>query len=128
MSRARARLESTMTMETKPTTVADGVSDPRELLIASDPAMERIVRAAGPVTFRPPAADYFNALARPIVCQLRAGLSPPRRVVCWACAAPPARSVSPRLGIAGGRPTGCCRSDALLKGIGGCSATADPFQ
>src|SRR5438105_2515618 len=53
--------------------VADGGSDPAAWLIAADPAMERIVKAAGPVTFRPPAADYFNALARSIVFQQLAG-------------------------------------------------------
>jgi hypothetical protein len=34
--------------------VAGGGSDPAEHLIAVDPAMERIVKAAGPITFRPP--------------------------------------------------------------------------
>jgi 3-methyladenine DNA glycosylase/8-oxoguanine DNA glycosylase len=42
-------------------------------LVAADPAMERIVKAAGPVALRPPAADHFNALARSIVFQQLAG-------------------------------------------------------
>jgi DNA-3-methyladenine glycosylase II len=53
--------------------VAGGGSDPAEHLIAVDPAMERIVKAVGPITFRPPAADAFNALARSIVFQQLAG-------------------------------------------------------
>jgi 3-methyladenine DNA glycosylase/8-oxoguanine DNA glycosylase len=48
-------------------------SDPGAWLIAVDPAMERIVKAAGPVKLRPPASDYFNALARSIVFQQLAG-------------------------------------------------------
>jgi len=48
-------------------------SDPAQRLIAVDPAMERIVLAAGPVALRPPASDYFNALARSIVFQQLAG-------------------------------------------------------
>jgi DNA-3-methyladenine glycosylase II len=48
-------------------------SDPAAWLIAVDPAMERIVRAAGPVALRPPASDYFNALARSIAFQQLAG-------------------------------------------------------
>jgi DNA-3-methyladenine glycosylase II len=47
--------------------------DPVGHLIAVDPAMEPIVRAAGPVELRPPAPDYFNALARSIVFQQLAG-------------------------------------------------------
>src|SRR5918911_2225226 len=58
---------------TSTTMVAGGGSDPAEHLIAVDPAMERIVKAAGPITFRPPAADAFNALARSIVFQQLAG-------------------------------------------------------
>jgi len=42
-------------------------------LITVDAAMERIVKAAGPVELRPPASDYFNALARSIVFQQLAG-------------------------------------------------------
>jgi 3-methyladenine DNA glycosylase/8-oxoguanine DNA glycosylase len=48
-------------------------SDPAELLVSVDPAMERIVKAAGPVTLRPAAADAFNALARSITFQQLAG-------------------------------------------------------
>ena len=61
-------------MESDLTAVVDGVRmKVGERLIALDPAMERIVRAAGPVAFRPPAADHFNALARAIVFQQLAG-------------------------------------------------------
>jgi len=55
------------------TMTADIESDPAQRLIAVDPAMERVVRAAGPVALRPPASDYFNALARSIVFQQLAG-------------------------------------------------------
>jgi 3-methyladenine DNA glycosylase/8-oxoguanine DNA glycosylase len=48
-------------------------ADPSEWLIAVDPAMQRIVKAAGRVTLRPPSSDYFNALARSIVFQQLAG-------------------------------------------------------
>jgi 3-methyladenine DNA glycosylase/8-oxoguanine DNA glycosylase len=48
-------------------------ADPSAWLIAVDPAMERIVKAAGPVALRPPSSDYFNALARSIVFQQLAG-------------------------------------------------------
>jgi DNA-3-methyladenine glycosylase II len=58
---------------TSATSVAAGNSDPAEWLVAVDPAMQRIVKAAGPVTFRPPSPDYFNALARSIVFQQLAG-------------------------------------------------------
>lgn len=54
-------------------TVAEIGSDPGEWLITVDPAMERIVRAAGPLALRPPAVDHFNALARAIVFQQLAG-------------------------------------------------------
>ena len=40
-------------------------------------AMERIVKAAGPVKFRPSAPDSFNALARSIVYQQLAGIKVP---------------------------------------------------
>src|SRR5919204_3351218 len=61
-------------MESTSTTMAaGGGSDPAEHLIAVDPAMERIVKAVGPITFRPPVADAFNALARSIVFQQLAG-------------------------------------------------------
>ena len=61
-------------MESDSTTLVDGVgSGPGARLIALDPAMERIVRAAGPATFRQPSSDYFNALARSIVFQQLAG-------------------------------------------------------
>ena len=52
---------------------AENSSDPAAYLIGVDPAMERIVRAAGPVALRPPSADAFNALARAIVFQQLAG-------------------------------------------------------
>ena len=48
-------------------------ADPGAWLIAVDPAMERIVMAAGLVKLRPPSSDYFNALARSIVFQQLAG-------------------------------------------------------
>src|SRR5438270_8076945 len=60
-------------MERTTSPTAAGGPDPAERLIAVDPAMERIVRAAGPIAFRPPAPDYFNALARSIVFQQLAG-------------------------------------------------------
>jgi 3-methyladenine DNA glycosylase/8-oxoguanine DNA glycosylase len=47
--------------------------DLADWLVRVDPAMERIVKAAGPVALRPPAADHFNALARSIVFQQLAG-------------------------------------------------------
>jgi len=47
--------------------------DPAQHLIGVDPAMERVVVAAGPVALRPPQSDYFNALARAIVYQQLAG-------------------------------------------------------
>jgi 3-methyladenine DNA glycosylase/8-oxoguanine DNA glycosylase len=56
-----------------PRPAANTAIDPTTHLIAVDPAMERIVRAAGPVALRPPAADHFNALARSIVFQQLAG-------------------------------------------------------
>ena len=46
---------------------------PGEHLIAVDPAMEPIVKAAGPIKFRPPSSDHFNALGRSIVFQQLAG-------------------------------------------------------
>lgn len=52
---------------------AENALDPAAYLIGVDPAMERIVRAAGPVALRPPSADAFNALARAIVFQQLAG-------------------------------------------------------
>src|SRR2546423_2971042 len=72
---ARAPWPTTRPMEevdmesTSTTLVAGGGSDPAEHLITVDPAMERIVKAAGPITFRPLAADAFNTLARSIVFQ-----------------------------------------------------------
>ena len=46
---------------------------PEQHLIAVDPAMEWIVKAAGPVQLRPAETDYFNALVRSIVFQQLAG-------------------------------------------------------
>jgi len=55
------------------TTIAENAPDPATHLIGVDPAMERIVRVAGPVALRPPSSDPFNALARAIVFQQLAG-------------------------------------------------------
>jgi DNA-3-methyladenine glycosylase II len=52
---------------------SDGNPDPGARLVALDPAMARIVAAAGPVVLRPPSGDDFNALARSIVYQQLAG-------------------------------------------------------
>src|SRR5687767_13440621 len=51
----------------------DSGADPAAYLIEVDPAMERVVRAVGPVQLRLPASDSFNALARAIVFQQLAG-------------------------------------------------------
>ena len=42
-------------------------------VVRVDPAFERVVRAVGPYSPRPPQVDYFNALARAIVYQQLAG-------------------------------------------------------
>lgn len=42
-------------------------------VVRADPAFERVVRAVGPYSPRPPQVDYFNALARAIVYQQLAG-------------------------------------------------------
>lgn len=61
-----------MTIEANRISATPG-SDPGAWLIAVDPEMERIVKAAGPLALRPPAVDHFNALARAIVFQQLAG-------------------------------------------------------
>lgn len=82
--------------------------DPAPYLIAADPAMERVVKALGPVALRPPSSDYFNALARSITFQQLAGAA--------------ARAIHGRfLALFDGTPTAEAvlgAEDAVLRGCG----------